>query len=91
MKVFCTLIWTVIVAIVVERCRAKFLLVEMDDAAGKGKPCFLIQIQYQSEKTYCYCEIKFLFKSISHQIHFRKSGRSCNAKKYERRPYQKYY
>ena len=46
MKVFCTLIWTVIVAIVVERCRAEFLLVKVDDAAGKGKLCFLITIEY---------------------------------------------
>jgi len=36
MKIFCTLILTVIVAIVVERCRAEFLLVEVEDAAGKG-------------------------------------------------------
>merc|ERR1711872_1146380 len=32
MKIFCTLLWTAIVAIAVERCRAKFLLVEIDDA-----------------------------------------------------------
>ena len=38
MKIFCTLFWTAIVAIVVERCKAEFLLVEIDDAAGKGKP-----------------------------------------------------
>jgi len=35
MKIFCTLILTVIIAIVVERCRVDFLLVEIDDAAGK--------------------------------------------------------
>merc|ERR1712198_376393 len=35
MKIFCTLFWTAIVAIVVERCKAKFLLVDIDDAAGK--------------------------------------------------------
>merc|ERR1712198_798716 len=35
MKIFCTLFWTAIVAIVVERCKAEFLLVEIDDAAGK--------------------------------------------------------
>ena len=50
MKIFCTLLWTAIVAIAVERCRAEFLLVEIDDAAGgtkvlpplppKGKLCF---------------------------------------------------
>ena len=45
MKIFCTLILTVIVAIVVERCRAEFLLVEVEDAAGKGK-LFFIPIQY---------------------------------------------
>merc|ERR1712112_490040 len=36
MKIFCTLLWTAIVAITMERCRAEFLLVEVDDAAGKG-------------------------------------------------------
>jgi len=36
MKIFCTLILTVIIAIVVERCRVEFLLVEIDDATGKG-------------------------------------------------------
>ena len=51
MRIFCSLILSVTIAIVVKRCRAKFLLVEMDDAAGKGKPCFLIQIQYQSIAT----------------------------------------
>ena len=50
MKIFCTLFWTAIVAIAVERCRAEFLLAEIDDAAGdtkvlpplppKGKLCF---------------------------------------------------
>ena len=49
MKIFCTLILTVIIAIVVERCRVDFLLVEIDDAAGKGKLCFFIPIQYQSD------------------------------------------
>merc|ERR1712168_509972 len=37
MKIFCTLLWTAIVAIAVERCRAEFLLVEIDDAAGDAK------------------------------------------------------
>jgi len=36
MKIFRRLVLTVAVAIVVERCRAEFLLVEVDDAAGKG-------------------------------------------------------
>jgi len=36
MKIFCTLILTVIMAIVVERCRVEFLLVEIDDATGKA-------------------------------------------------------
>merc|ERR1711887_141253 len=35
MKIFRTLFWTAIVAIVVERCRAEFLLVEIDDAPVK--------------------------------------------------------
>merc|ERR1712112_713235 len=35
MKIFGSLFWTAIVAIVVERCKAEFLLVEIDDAAGK--------------------------------------------------------
>jgi len=35
MKIFRTLLWTAIVAIVVERCRAEFLLVEIDDAPVK--------------------------------------------------------
>merc|ERR1711872_569200 len=37
MKIFCTLLWTAIVAIAVERCRAEFLLVEIDYAAGDAK------------------------------------------------------
>jgi len=37
MKIFCTLLWTAIVAIAVERCRAEFLLVEIDDAAEGTK------------------------------------------------------
>ena len=44
MKIFCTLFWTAIVAIVVDQCKAEFLLVEIDDAAGKGKPFFIIMI-----------------------------------------------
>ena len=40
MKIFRTLLWTAIVATAVERCRAEFLLVEVDDAPGKGKLCF---------------------------------------------------
>ena len=40
MKIFLTLLWTAIIAIAVERCTAEFLLVEVDDAAGKGKLCF---------------------------------------------------
>ena len=48
MKIFRRLVLTVAVAIVVERCRAEFLLVEVDDAAGKGK-IFLIPIPYYSE------------------------------------------
>lgn len=43
MKIFCTFILTVTVAIVVERFRAEFLLVEVDDPALKGKFCFLFQ------------------------------------------------
>merc|ERR1711942_192977 len=35
MKIFRTLLWTAIVAIVVERCRAEFLLVQIDDAPVK--------------------------------------------------------
>merc|ERR1712168_1601704 len=35
MKIFRTLFWTAIVAIAVERCRAEFLLVEIDDAPVK--------------------------------------------------------
>merc|ERR1711872_187347 len=35
MKIFCTLFCTAIVAIVVEQYKAEFLLVEIDDAAGK--------------------------------------------------------
>merc|ERR1712126_59835 len=37
MKIFCTLLWTAIVAIAVERCRAEFLLVEIDAAAGDAE------------------------------------------------------
>ena len=36
MKKFCTLFWTAIIVIAVERCRAEFLLVEVDDAPAKG-------------------------------------------------------
>ena len=46
MKIFSTLLWTAIVAIIVERCRAEFLLVEVDDAAGKGRLCCLIPIHF---------------------------------------------
>jgi len=35
MKIFRTFLWTAIVATAVERCRAEFLLVEVDDAPGK--------------------------------------------------------
>ena len=40
MNIFRTLLWTAIVAIEVERCRVEFLLVEVNDAPGKGKLCF---------------------------------------------------
>jgi len=36
MKIFRTLFWTAIVAIVSERCTAEFLLVDIDDTAEKG-------------------------------------------------------
>jgi len=36
MKIFCALLWTATVAVTVKRCWAEFLLVEVDDAAGKG-------------------------------------------------------
>jgi len=41
MKIFCTLILTVVVAIVVERCWAEFLLVEVDDPALKARTATL--------------------------------------------------
>ena len=47
MKIFCALLWTVTVAFTVERCWAKFLLVEVDDTAGTGKLCCLIPIKSQ--------------------------------------------
>ena len=43
MKIFCALLWTVTVAVTVERRWAEFLLVEVDDAAGIGKFCCLIK------------------------------------------------
>jgi len=36
MKIFCALLWTATVAVTVKRCWAEFLLVEVEDAAGKG-------------------------------------------------------
>ena len=45
MKIFFAFLWTATVAITVERCRAKFLLVEVDDAEGKGKLCCLNTIK----------------------------------------------
>ena len=45
MKIFCALLWTATVAVTVKRCWAEFLLVEVDDAAGKGKICCLITIK----------------------------------------------
>jgi len=36
MKIFCALLWTVTVAVTVERRWAEFLLVEFDDAPGIG-------------------------------------------------------
>jgi len=47
MKIFCTLILTVIVAIVVERFRAEFLLVEVDDPALKARTATLDPSQCQ--------------------------------------------
>ena len=37
MKIFCTLLWAAILAITVKRCRAEFLLVEVNHAAEKSK------------------------------------------------------
>jgi len=47
MKISCTLILTVIVAIVVERFRAEFLLVEVDDPALKARTATLDPSQCQ--------------------------------------------
>ena len=36
MKIFSAIFWATIVAITMERCRAEFLLVQVDETAGRG-------------------------------------------------------
>ena len=44
------MLWAIVVAITMERCKAEFLLVEVDDAPEKGE-------------FYCLNQIKYTFKS----------------------------
>ena len=51
MKIFCTMLLALAVAISLKRCKAKFLLVKADEAPEKGE-------------FYCLNQIKYTFKSI---------------------------
>ena len=46
MKVFCKMFWALVVAITIKRCKAEFLLVEVDDAPEKGELYCLNQVNY---------------------------------------------
>ena len=49
MKIFFAIFWATIVAITMERCRAEFLLVQVDDATGKGNIYFFIKCRSKNE------------------------------------------
>ena len=49
MKIFSAIFVSAIVAITIGRCRAEFLLVQVDDATGKGNIYFFIKCRSKNE------------------------------------------
>ena len=45
------MLWAVVVAITMKRCKAEFLLVEVDDAPEKGELYCLNQVKYTIKST----------------------------------------
>ena len=49
MKIFSAIFVSAIVAITIGRCRGEFLLVQVDDATGKGNIYFFIKCRSKNE------------------------------------------
>ena len=63
MKIFSILVCIAMVDIVIEICKAKYLLVEIDDAKKTGKLCCILS-SFSLFKKYCYFRYVILEFSI---------------------------